>query len=180
MRPAPGPSGYVAPIRPARDDDLPVLVEIERAAGELFRPLGMAAVADDEPRGVGQLAPYMRGGRAFVAVDQHDRPVAYLLLEQVDAAAHIAQASVHPSHGRLGIGRALIERAATWGIEHGFRALSLTTFVAVPWNGPYYERLGFRYIAVTEETPGLREIRAREGESGLDAWPRACMIRNIP
>ena len=146
----------------------------------MFRALGMALVADDEPRGVEERAPYVQGGRAFVAIGPDDRPVGYLLLELVDGTAYIAQVSVHPSHGRLGIGRALIERAATWGVEHGLPALTLTTFVTVPWNGPYYERLGFRYIATAQEPPGLREIRDRERESGLDAWPRACMIRHIP
>lgn len=33
-------------IRSARVDDLPVLGDIERAAGAAFRDLGMAAVAD--------------------------------------------------------------------------------------------------------------------------------------
>jgi hypothetical protein len=38
----------------------------------------------------------------------------------------------------------------------------LTIYVDVPWNGPYYERLGFRYLAANEETPGLRAVRERE------------------
>jgi hypothetical protein len=49
----------------------------------------------------------------------------------------------------------------------------------VPGNGPYYERLGFRYLAPDEETPGLRAIRARERAMGLDAWPRACTTRGV-
>jgi hypothetical protein len=35
-------------IRNARPDGLPVLRELERAAAEAFRDLGMDAVADDE------------------------------------------------------------------------------------------------------------------------------------
>ena len=49
----------------------------------------------------------------------------------------------------------------------------------VPWNGPYYERHGFRYLAEKEETPGLKEIRAAEIARGLDQWPRACMRREL-
>ncbi|WP_202925769.1 hypothetical protein [Goekera deserti] len=33
-------------IRPAREGDLETLRDVERAAGELFRPLGMTTVAD--------------------------------------------------------------------------------------------------------------------------------------
>jgi GNAT superfamily N-acetyltransferase len=152
-----------------------VLVEIELAAGQLFRALGMDAVADDEPRSVDELASYAAGGRALVAAAAGGRPVGYLLLEIVDGAGHVEQVSVHPDHARRGIGRALIEQAAEWARGQELRALTLTTFVEVPWNGPYYERLGFAYLTAGEETPGLRAIRQREGAAGLDAWPRACM-----
>ena len=162
-------------IRAVRSDELALLVEIERAAGESFRSLGMDVVADDEPASVEELAPYAEASRAFVAVDAGDRPLGYLLIDVVDEAAHITQVSVHPDHARQGIGRALIERAASWARQHGLDALTLTTYVEVPWNGPYYERLGFRYIPAGEETLGLRAIRAHEHASGLDAWPRACM-----
>jgi hypothetical protein len=43
-------------IRAARAGDLAVLRELERAAGNLFRDLDMAAVADDEPLSVDDLA----------------------------------------------------------------------------------------------------------------------------
>jgi len=172
-------AGATHAIRDARSQDLPALVEIERAAGELFRPLGMDIVADDDPGSIEELLPYVEDGRAFVAVDETDRPVGYLLLDLVDGAAHVEQVSVHPDHARRGIGSRLIERAASWARGRSLRALTLTTYVEVPWNGPYYERLGFRYLAPVEETPGLRALRAHEREHGLDAWPRACMIREL-
>ena len=49
----------------------------------------------------------------------------------------------------------------------------------MPWNGPYYERCGFRVLADDELTPGLREIRAHEIALGLDRWPRVCMRRDL-
>lgn len=57
--------------------------------------------------------------------------------------------------------------------------LTLTTFEHVPWNAPYYARLGFRILDDAEVTPGLRAIRQREAEIGLDRWPRVCMRRDI-
>ena len=166
-------------IRAARRDDLALLIEIERASGERFRSLGMDLVADDDPGSVAELLPYAESGRAFVSVDANDRPVGYLVLDVVDRAAHVEQVSVHPDYARQGIGRALIERAAAWARSHGLDALTLTTYVEVPWNGPYYERLGFSYLPADEETPGLRAIRFEEWASGLDAWPRACMRLDI-
>jgi GNAT superfamily N-acetyltransferase len=139
----------------------------------------MDAVADDDPGSTGHLAPYAEDGRAFVAVDAAERPLGYLLLDVVDEAAHIEQVSVHPDHARQGIGSALIERAEAWARDRRLQALTLTTYTEVPWNGPYYERLGFHYLASDEETPGLRSIRDHERRSGLDAWPRACMRRKV-
>jgi len=166
-------------IRAARGADLPSLREIERAAGETFRPLGMDLVADDNPGSIEELTTYARAGRAFVAADGDDVPVGYLLLDIVDGAAHIEQVSVHPDRARQGIGRALIEHAASWAQIRGLHALTLTTYIEVPWNGPYYERLGFRYLNADAETPGLRAIRDHERALGLDAWPRACMRRSL-
>lgn len=166
-------------IRTGLLDDLAGLVEIERAAGETFRDLGMDLVADDDPGSVAELIPYAEEGRAFVAVDAADRPVAYILLAIVDDAAYVEQVSVHPGYARLGIGRSLLDRADAWAAEQGLAGLTLTTFVDVPWNGPYYERLGFGYLAPEDETPGLRAIRERERRAGLDAWPRACMRRPL-
>ena len=139
----------------------------------------MDLVGDDDPGSVEELTQYADEGRAFVSVGADDRPIGYLLLGVVDEAAHVEQVSVHPDHARHGIGRALVERAAAWASARGLRALTLTTYVHVPWNGPYYERLGFRYLAVDEETPGLGAIRDQERASGLDAWPRACMRRSL-
>ncbi|MFJ7336877.1 GNAT family N-acetyltransferase [Streptomyces sp. NPDC101110] len=162
-------------IRLATPAELPALRDIERAAGALFRDLGMPEIADDEPAALDELERYRRAGRCWVAADQRDRPVAYLLAEPVDGALHIEQVSVHPGAARQGIGRALLAHAADRAREEGLAALTLTTFAEVPWNAPYYARLGFRPVPGEDLTPGLREIRAAEAAHGLDLWPRLCM-----
>ncbi|MGW4519707.1 GNAT family N-acetyltransferase [Amycolatopsis sp. NPDC004378] len=166
-------------IRLARPDDLPALIDVEREAGHLFRALGMTAIADDDPGSVAELAVYQSDGRAWVSADDGDRPVAYLVAEVVDGCAHIEQVSVRPSHGRRGLGSALIETLAAWAGARGLPALTLTTFAEVPWNAPYYERLRFRVLADGEIGDGLRAIRRAETARGLDAWPRVAMIRPL-
>jgi GNAT superfamily N-acetyltransferase len=166
-------------IRAARPGDLARLVEIERAAGQTFLQLDPDLFAGHDPGTVAGLQPYADGGRAFVSVDAADRAVGYLIVDVVDGAAHIEQVSVHPDHARKGLGRALIEHAATWASARGLRSLTLTTYVDVPWNGPYYERLGFRYLTTGEETPRLRTVRERERALGLEVWPRTSMRRTL-
>ncbi len=50
--------------------------------------------------------------------------------------------------------------------------MTLTTFADVPWNGPYYRRLGWRDLPAAELGPELAAIRRHEASLGLDAWPR--------
>lgn len=162
-------------IRAAQPPDLDVLRAIEIAAGVAFRDVGLAEIADDGPPSVETLDGYRRAGRAWVAVDDADRPVAYLIADDIDGAVHVEQVSVHPDHAGHGIGRALIDHVAA----AAGTAVTLTTFADVPWNAPYYERLGFRRLADDELTPGLRAIRRREAAHGLDRWPRVAMRRDI-
>ena len=111
----------------------------------------MPEIAEDDPGTVEDVAA------AWVAVDEHDRPVAYLTSSTVDGCAHIDQVTVAPTHARRGLGAALIDHLAA---VSGAPALTLTTFRDVPWNAPYYERLGFR---VFEPGPELATLDAPRG-----------------
>jgi len=121
-------------IRAARPDDISEIRSIEVAAGELFRGLGMEAIADDTPPTESELAPYVRDGRAWVATGPDGKPLAYILVDIVDGWAHIEQVTVHPDHSRTGLGRALIERVEQWSDGCGLDGMTLTTFRDVPWN----------------------------------------------
>ena len=166
-------------IRAARVDDVEFLAAIERSAGAAFRDVGMAAIADDEPLPVSAMLAYQHAGRAWVATDELDHPVAYLLLDVVDDAAHIEQVSVHADHARRGLGRTLVDTAAAWARGQGLAALTLTTFADVPWNAPYYARLGFSVVAEDSLSAGMRRVREHEAALGLDGWPRVVMRRSI-
>ncbi|MBU7600187.1 GNAT family N-acetyltransferase [Streptomyces sp. P38-E01] len=160
-------------IRPGRAEEMATCQDIERAAGEPFRELGMDAVADDEPLTLDDLESYRRNGALWVA-QRGDELVGYLLAAPVDGRTHVEQVSVRPRWARRGIGRALIDHAA---LAHGGGDQTLTTFADVPWNAPYYRRLGFRELPEDQLTPGLRHIRTVERRLGLDRWPRLCMLR---
>src|SRR5512142_618266 len=173
------PDNRVVLIRPPRRRELPVLQEIERAAGQRFREIGMAEIADDPPPSLADLMSFLRAGDAWVIVDAADTPVGYLITDPVDGNVHIEQVSVHPDHAGRGLGRRLLEHCAGRAAVAGVPALTLTTFVDVPWNAPYYRRCGFRIMADHEITPGLRAIRRLEASAGLDRWPRVCMRRDL-
>jgi GNAT superfamily N-acetyltransferase len=168
-----------APIRPPRRDELEALVAIEREAGALFNTIGMPEIAYDDPGTAPELEPFRAGGRAWVAVDADDRPIAYLISAVVDDCAHIEQVSVTPAHSRRGLGAALIDHLAGVAAAEGRPALTLTTFRDVPWNAPYYERLGFRMISPADQGPELAALVAEEAERIPGDAVRVAMRRAV-
>jgi GNAT superfamily N-acetyltransferase len=168
----------VATIRAARSDDGDALRAIERAAGEAFRDVGMAAIADDEPMSVEQLAAYAAAGRSWVAMN--DGAVAgYVVVDVVDDGAHVEQLSVHPDHQGRGIGRALLERVRAWAADQAMAAVTLTTFRDVPWNAPLYRHLGFVDLEPHEIGPELAALVDAEAAHGLDPATRTCMRQAV-
>lgn len=165
-------------IREAKAADFEILIAIERAAGEAFRNIQMGVVADDPPPTVEGLALFLESGMAWVETDRDDVPVAYLLVEELDRRGHIEQVTVHPAYARRGLGAALIQRAAQWAAGRRLDGLSLTTFADVPWNAPYYSRLGFTMLPEHAWTAGLRKRVADEAAHGFGAWPRVVMVRD--
>ena len=151
-------------VRTATTSDIGAMQEIERRAGEQFRGIGMPSIADDPPSST--------TGRAWVIDDDDGAPVAYLLVETVDDAAHVAQVSVLPEPARRGLGRALVDHADEWARANDLSAISLTTFRDVPWNGPYYERLGFTTVPADEQGPQLRSVVESERHLERGNGPR--------
>jgi GNAT superfamily N-acetyltransferase len=156
----------VIEVRVADAADLAQLPAVETAADELFVPLGItdlpAAAPAEERAGA---------WRVLVA----GRPVqGFAVLELLDGAVHLEQLSVHPAAGRQGIGSALLAACVAAAREHGVDRITLTTFADVPWNAPFYARHGWR--PVTALTPGLRALRQRERELGLDRHGRRTVL----
>jgi GNAT superfamily N-acetyltransferase len=166
-------------IRPPRPDELPLLVDIERAAGRAYADHGMPEVAADDPGSAAELEPYRAAGAAWVAVDDGDSPVAYIITAAVDDGTHIEQVSVHPAHAGRGIGAALIAHVAALARAQGRTAVTLTTFRDIPWNAPYYARLGFRELPDDEWGQQLRSLIARERKAIPGDAPRVAMMRRV-
>ena len=165
-------------IRPARPDELETLRELEIAAGAPFRDLGMDPIADDAPPSTVVLRGALDRGGLWV-IEDGGAVAGYLMDDVVDGEPHLEQVSVHPDHARRGLGARLVEDLVARARADGHHAVTLTTFVDVPWNGPYYARLGFRPLADDELGPGLRAVRRAEIAKGLDRWPRTAMRREL-
>lgn len=160
-------------VRPATAADLASLPAIEVAAGELFRTIGMGAIADDAPPTVDELA---EAAAIWVAVE-HDEVLGYAWVELVDGHAHLEQLSVLPARGGQGIGTALIDAVVDWARARGDADVTLTTFRDVAFNAPLYAKRGFVELPEPDWTPELQALVAAETAHGLDPTTRVVMRR---
>ncbi len=83
------------------------------------------------------------------------------------------------AHQRRGIGARLIDAVCSAAKGRGLAAVTLSTFVNVPWNAPHYERLGFRALRHGSLTPGMRAIEEEEAAFGLNVSRRVFMRRTL-
>jgi GNAT superfamily N-acetyltransferase len=182
----------------ARPRDLAPLPGIELRAAQLLRghaPLPiLAETTSEEDFRVAQAA-----GRLWVALAGDD-PVGFAIVEMLDddrvevsagtsgpAGAssaplgperqlpHLEEIDVDPPHGRRGLGTSLVRAVCDWTVASGFSELTLTTFRAVPWNMPFYARLGFEVVPPAEQRPALARVVEYEAARGLDPAQRCAM-----
>ncbi|NOT40274.1 MAG: GNAT family N-acetyltransferase [Alphaproteobacteria bacterium] len=118
------------------------LRRIERAAGARFREIGMGDIADGDVTPEAILEDRALNGRLILARDGAGQAAGFLIWSPKDAAAYIEEVSVHPDHAGHRLAARLIDRLGD-EVRGRYDDLSLTTFRDVPWNAPYYARLGF-------------------------------------
>ncbi len=166
------PDGYA--LRLAHADEAPILPGIEDRAGEMFADSTHPDVVGHEAGSPALFLAHIALDLCFVAIDDGDRPVAFATAGRLDEALHLYELSVDPKHGHKGLGRALIERVCEEAMSLGIPAVTLSTFTDVPWNAPFYERVGFRILDPADYTPALHLVAGREEAVGLT---NRCIMR---
>lgn len=153
------------------------LREVERAAGKLFHDIGMGDVADADPAPAAILEDRALNGQLLVARDASGEAVGFLIWSPKDAHAYIEEVSVHPDHAGHKLGARLIDHLCD-GIRGRFARVSLATFRDVPWNAPYYAKLGFTECDRAQLGPDHDESWRRQSEH-LDMSRRLFMTRQV-
>lgn len=145
----------------------------------MFVEIGMAEIDDDPPTDLETLRKAQAESRLWVACDENDVPIGFVLALLVDDALYVQELDVLRAHQRRGIGGRLIDAVCDAARDRGDSTVMLSTFADVPWNAPYYERLGFERMASDALTPALRQIEAEEAAFGLDTSRRIFMCRRL-
>ncbi len=164
-------------IRDARESDLEACRVIEDDAGAIFAEVGMDVIDDDAPRSLADLHDARCRGDLWMACDGNDVPVAFALTCTVDGNLHLEEIGVLRAWQRQGIGALLLEHLAWIASGRGMAAMTLTTFRDVPWNAPYYRRLGFNDLSEDAWGPEMTAKVAEEVAHGLARDERAVMRR---
>jgi GNAT superfamily N-acetyltransferase len=166
------PSGCA--IARAGPEHLASLAAIELAAAQLVKGHASESVLN-EATDYRTFAEAARQGLLWVALAD-DVPVGFALVQMLaDDVPHLDEVDVEPSHGRRGIGSALVRTVCEWATASGFSMLTLTTFRAVPWNLPFDARLGFVEIPIDLLRPELAAVVSDEAARGLAPAARAVM-----
>jgi GNAT superfamily N-acetyltransferase len=172
--PRPGQHGGVTvAIRSALPAEIEAVREIERASAQRFVGL-MDAIAADEPSPAILLARRVGDGGLLVAtVDEV--LAAFVMFRPLEDRLYVEQIDVLPAFAGRRLGAALLDAVSERARILDLSGLVLSTFREVPWNAPYYRRLGF--AALETLTPGLLAIRAEHLARGLDESQRLFMAR---
>lgn len=162
-------------VRNATVGDVASMQAVDVAARQRFREIDderIARCADDPPYGSEGLTRAATEQRAWVSVDDLGAVIGFAVAWVIDGEGHLNELAVMPARGRRGVGRALVDEVLDWSASRGLRSVTLITFRDVPWNGPFYEKLGFK--AVTALTPALQ---AALDQSAIWGVPRDVVMR---
>jgi len=165
-------------IRLAEIEDLPALLAIEKKAGEKYIEFGLAYL-ENITLPIETLVEAQGDGRVWVITTLVGEMVGFAVVSTDNEQLHLEEIDIEQAHGRQGLGKALINAICDWAKTAGFKTMSLSTFRDIPWNAPYYERLGFRIVPESEFTEYFLEIQETEEKLGLPNSQRVIMCKNL-
>lgn len=168
-------------IRIATKDDYRFLPAIEYEASKLFTPYRdpSEAVVDIEALSENYYLSLPKNSIIYVATNDQDKIVGFAVGKCVDNNAYLNEVDVLPDYGKKGIGKQLVNAIIDWAKQKQYEYITLTTFLAVPFNAPFYAKMGFKELKIDNVWPELYKIREQEKQDGLDINKRIAMIKSL-
>ena len=174
-------------VRLAKESEIYGLPEVERLAARRFLPyVDELEISAELLEGLTPISFLRRAQvehRLWVALSQGaqsrdaSEPVGFIAAKFLPETCFVIEISVHPDHGRRGVGAALIEACCQGASSRALKWVSLTTFRYVPWNIPFYKKMGFEVVDEVSQPPEIRAIVAHEARYGFRREHRVVMRR---
>ncbi len=170
------PDGYR--LRRAKANELERLQDVDVLASALFAPLGLIDEdpADPQPVPYNALKFAWKQKMLFTMEHRNDGPVGFAMAARRYPDLYLDQISVNPSHGRMGLGRALVGRVIEAADRLRCGGVVLSTFRDVSWNAPFYAKLGFKQIADADKLDWMLDLEERQSNT-MDVSLRCFMRR---
>ncbi|WLH38415.1 GNAT family N-acetyltransferase [Pseudomonas sp. FP2196] len=163
-------------IRLAQPADAAALPAIERSAAELFRlDPQLAWLADAEVPDATQHLRAIEQMYVWVADSADGQLAGFLRALEIDHQLHVEELSVSQHFQGQGIGRALVSAAIEHARQKQLTAVTLTTFRDLPWNAPFYQRMGFTLLPPEGTEAHLLDALKAEIIHGLPSERRCAM-----
>jgi GNAT superfamily N-acetyltransferase len=165
-------------VRLAGPEHVDQLPDIEREAATRFGDsLPESVLSHVTP--LDSLAAAQQAGLLWVALEPAGAPVGFAVASICGRRVHLDELDVLPGHGRKGIGSALLEAIEDYALNSGRVEITLTTFRDVPWNAPFYARVGFEVIPEQELGAELVRRLSDEAALGLERSRRVAMRKPL-
>ena len=103
-------------------------------------------------------ADRLADGIVVVAEGSGDILLGFALAQPLDDLLYLANISVAPDASGRGIGQSLLARVSGLAHEGGLPAVTLATFKAPSWNGPWFRKQGFTPMPAARIGPGLQAV----------------------
>jgi len=165
-------------VRLASPEHVDQLPDIERAAATRFGDSLPESVLR-HVTAVDNLVAAQQAGLLWVALEPAGSPVGFAVASICERRVHLDELDVSPEHGRQGVGSALVEAIEDYALNSGYVEITLTTFRDVPWNAPFYARVGFEVIPEQELDAELVRRLSGEAALGLDRSRRVAMRKPL-
>lgn len=166
-------------VRLAQLADASTLPAIERSAAALFHlDPELDWLADAEVPDQAQHQQWIEQTNVWVAQSAEGELAGFLRAIEVDNQLHIEELSVSQHFQGQGIGRLLVSTAMEFARRQQLHAVTLTTFRDLPWNAPFYQRLGFLLLDAQVTEPHLIQALQNEIAHGFPG-ERRCAMRLI-
>ena len=167
-------------IRLATQHDFKYLPEIEKDAAKAYKKFVNDFDEDAPVTGVSFYENLKLSSVIFVA-EISNHIIGFIIGYELDKQAYIHEISVQQNHSGKGIGSGLLNAFIQWSADNNYQNIILTTFKDIPFNMPFYQKIGFKVFDPNPALfPNLIKIRQEEKESGIeDQFERVCMVYKI-
>ncbi|MDH2375591.1 GNAT family N-acetyltransferase [Providencia rettgeri] len=170
----------MASIRLATPLDAKHLPLVEASAGQSFMSIEKYQwLAEGDGQTEQDHLDFIFEQLEWVAVNDYDEPIGFINAEEHHTSLHICEVSVCQQWQGQGLGKKLIKQVLDAALVRNITVVTLTTCRDVPWNAPYYQRLGFKIFESHELTTELQAILQSEVDVGFAAEDRCAMAISL-